>query len=510
MNRKKLLINIFSNWTNLVLLILLAFYVSPILVHRLGNDQYGLWTIIVSITGYFTLLDFGVNNAIVRFISKYAAQKETHKANEIYNTAFAFFGMVSLVVVALSLLLGIFFARWHSLEGFRPAYVYLVFLISGLDVGANLIFGVFAATLNGLQEFFKMNLVSILLTLLKNLALVILVFSGYKLLTLALIQLLFNLFKHAAHYVIIKKTYAFFSLDRALWQHSIFREIVQYSVYSFIIAIAGRVIYLTDSIVIGSVINIGAVTFYAIPASLMDYLGKIVGAMTNALIPVISSQEAVGEHEKNATLYVTMTKYLLLLMLPIIFVLFTVGSDFITLWMGAEYGARSTWVLRILLVGYSLTHCQWIAYGILLGISKHKFLAYMMIAEAAANLGISIWLGKIWGIEGVAFGTTAPLLLANLFIIPCYVCRVLKIQTVSYYLRGFFKPVAMLVCFGALYALFPVRVGSYLQLLAYSAGVAAIWWGVGFFAIVEKEHQHWLRAALAQKIGSAKKRPDRL
>ncbi len=500
MNRKRLLVNIFSNWTNLALMIVISFYVSPILVHRLGNEQYGLWTMIVSITGYFTLLDFGVNNAVVRFISKYVAQKEAGKANEIYNTALVFFGRIGLAVLVLTLVGGWLFTRWHTLTGASASYLYIVFALAGLDVAGHLVCGVFSATLIGLQEFFRMNVVSITLTILKNLVLVILVFSGHKLLAVAAIQLVFNLSKHVWHYLIIKKKYAFFHVDTTLWTAATFRTIVSYSVYSFIIAMAGRVIYLTDSIVIGAVVNVGAVTFYAIPASLLDYLGRVVGAITSALIPVISSQEAVGEIEKNRALYLTVTKYLLLLMLPIIFVLFTVGHEFIALWMGAEYGAQGKWTLRILLIGYSFSFCQWIAYSILLGTSKHTFLAYVMVAEAVANLGISILLGKIWGIEGVAIGTTIPLLLANLFVIPIYVCRLLAIKISAYYTQSFFWPALLLAASGGLYALFPIHVGTYLQLLAYSAGVATFWLGSGLLLIIEREHREWFRARICERL----------
>jgi len=500
MNRKRLLVNIFSNWTNLALMIVISFYVSPILVHRLGNEQYGIWTIIVSITGYFTLLDFGVNNAIVRFISKYVAQKEPEKANEMYNTALVFFGRIGLMVLALTLIGGWLFTRWHTLNGASASYLYIVFALAGLDVAGHLVFGVFSATLVGLQEFFTMNIVSMSLTILKNLTLVLLVFSGYKLLTVAAIQLTFNLFKHLWHYLILHKNYQFFRIDSTLWTSATFRTIVSYSVYSFIIAIAGRVIFLTDSVVIGAVVNVGAVTFYAIPASLLDYLGRIVGAITSALVPVISSQEAVGELEKNRALYLTVTKYLLLLILPIIFVLFTVGHDFITLWMGAEYGMNGKWTLRILLIGYGFSFCQWIAYSILLGISKHVFLAYMMTAEAAANLGISIVLGAIYGIEGVALGTTIPLLLANLLVLPIYMCRVLSINVGAYYAQSFFWPVLLLAASSGLYLLFPVHVVTYLQLLAYSAGVAAFWWGSGLFLIIERDHREWVDARIRERL----------
>jgi len=491
-NRHKILVNIFSNWTNLFVLIFTAFFVSPIVVHQLGNELYGVWTLVVNLTGYFTVLDLGVNTAIVRFVSMYTARKDPQKANEVYNTSFIFFFLVSLVIISVTAVFGFFFPDLFALKGLTKSYVYLVFVIAGIDIACSLLFGVFAATLNALQEFLMMNIASITLTLLKNGVLVILLFRGYKLLTLALIQLIFNGLKHLSFYGIIRWQYGFFQIRWSTWKKSVLTQIFSYSVYSFIIAIAGRIIFLTDSIVIGSVITVSEITFFAIPATLIEYLGKIFSSITTVFVPIISSHDAIGAKEKNQKLYLTVTKYLLILSLPIIFVLFTVGDDFISIWMGEEYGLRSIWVLRILLVGYIFSFPQFISYGILGGTSNHRFLAYILVLEALANLGISIVLARSSGIEGVAIGTTLPLITANFFIIPYYTCHLLNIRFINYLQKCYLKPFLMLMLSGIWYKFFPITVSNYYQLCLYSLGVVILWAVFAFLTILEKEHQQWV------------------
>jgi O-antigen/teichoic acid export membrane protein len=499
-NKQKILVNIFSNWTNLFVLIVTAFFVSPIVVHQLGNELYGIWTLIVNLTGYFTVLDLGVNTAIVRFVSMYTARKDPQKANEVYNTSFIFFFLVSLVIISVTAVFGFFFPDLFAIKGLTKSYVYLVFVIAGIDIACSLLFGVFAATLNALQEFLMMNIASIALTLLKNGLLIILLWRGSKLLTLALIQLAFNGLKHLALYGIIRRKYGFFQIRRSLWKRSVLRQVFTYSIYSFIIAIAGRIIFLTDSIVIGSVIRVSEITFFAIPATLLDYLGKIIGSLTSVLVPVISSHDAVGEGDKNRTLYLTVSKYVLLLSLPVIFVLFTVGDDFISIWMGPEYGVRSLWVLRILLTGYLFSFPQWIAYSILLGTSRHRFTAYVLSIEAIANLGMSIVLGKIYGIEGVALGTTLPLLVVNIFVFPVYTCKFLKIPIFQYYQQSHLGPLAVFILAGVVYTVFPITITTYLQLCLYSLVFATLWGVIALMTMVEAEHRQWVVKGVRQKL----------
>jgi O-antigen/teichoic acid export membrane protein len=506
MNKQKILVNIFSNWMDLIVIMGLAFFVSPIIVHRLGNELYGVWTLIVQITGYFTVLDFGVNTAIVRFISMYTAQKNPQKANDIYNTSLLFFLIMSLGILLCSVIFGVFFPNLFNIAGLSPSYASVVFILVGLDIAFNLLFGVFSAALKALQEFLKLNIVSITLVLFKNLVLVIMLLHGYKLLSLAFIQISCSLVGFLLNYLILRHSYPFFHLRQSSCSLATLKHIFNYSIYSFVIAIAGRIIFLTDSIVIGRSIGVSQITFYAIPATLVDYLGRLVGALTAALLPVISSQDAVGDVEKNQRLYVTGTRYILIITLPVIYVLMTVGHDFIAIWMGAQYGTQSKAVLRFLLIGYVFAFPQWVAYSVLGGTSNHRFLAYVLTAEAIINLGLSIMLSSVYGIEGVAIGTSLPLMLINLFVIAPYACHLLGLPYWQYLKKSHGKSFVLFFATLLLYTIHPVHVTNYGQLVLYSGSIVVFWGIAAYGLVIEQADRQWLRQKGQEVFDNLKKR----
>ena len=255
----------------------------------------------------------------------------------------------------------------------------------------------------------------------------------------------------------------------------------------------------TDSIVIGRFISVSEVIFYAIPASLLDYLEKFIWAMIAVLIPIISSREAVGDNS-NKRLYIVGTKYSLILSFPIIFVLFTVGDDFIAMWIGEEYGLRSMWVLKILIIGYVLSFSQLIAHGILKGVSRHKVLAYILIVEAFVNLVLSIILAKPFGIEGVALGTTLPLIVVNLIIIPLYTCKVLNIEFSSYIWKSYSGPLLLLLILAIIYSIYPIHVSNYSQLVLFASFVLSVFSILSLSFIVEVDHRGWLLAGIRSKL----------
>ena len=49
---------------------------TPLLIRKLGQSEYGLYSLVNSIIGYLTVLDLGFGNAIVVYTSKFRAQEK--------------------------------------------------------------------------------------------------------------------------------------------------------------------------------------------------------------------------------------------------------------------------------------------------------------------------------------------------------------------------------------------------------------------------------------------------
>lgn len=496
-SNRKIVGNVISNWANLVITIAIAFLVSPIVVKTLGKEMYGIWVLIGSVTGYLTILDFGVNTALVRYISSSAAQNDRGKAQSIYSTSLLIFGCISLAALLFSIVFGYFFQDVFHINNISRPYLYAAFIICCMDFACNLIFTVQLGSLTGLQEFKFINGSSIVINVIKSIILVLLLKQGYSLLTLAFIQVVASLARSLCLYWKLRSKYTYISFSKQSVNRTTFKLIYSYSLYSFIIAVALKLLFYTDSVLIGALLGVSSVAFYAIPSTLLDYLEKFVWAMVSALVPVISAKEATGGITENSRLYIVGTRYVLLISMPVVISLYYYGGDFIRLWMGPEFGERSLWVLRLLLLGYGCSFSQLIAHGILKGISKHKVLAYILAVEALANLGMSLALANPYGIEGVALGTMVPLVLASAVII-IYSCSLLKIK-IWHYLGKAYTGAVLGICTAAAFVnVFLPHPDSYLAVFGLSACVTLCFLAVALPVALEKEH----KALITKKIYS--------
>lgn len=87
MNEKKqLAINMIANVINLCASLLISFFLTPIIVGKLGTETYGFVTLANNFVNYISLITIALNSVSSRFITIKIHQKDYNKANMYYNS----------------------------------------------------------------------------------------------------------------------------------------------------------------------------------------------------------------------------------------------------------------------------------------------------------------------------------------------------------------------------------------------------------------------------------------
>ena len=79
--------------TNIIGLIL-----TPFIIRSLGSAEYGLYTMIGAYIGYMSVLDFGLNNTVIRFIAKYNAEKDKKGEENFLAHSFIMYICISICI----------------------------------------------------------------------------------------------------------------------------------------------------------------------------------------------------------------------------------------------------------------------------------------------------------------------------------------------------------------------------------------------------------------------------
>jgi O-antigen/teichoic acid export membrane protein len=445
--------NIFSNWAGYVVTAMIGFLLSPFIVHKLGTTGYGIWTLVLSLTGYFGLLDLGIRSSVGRFLAHHLALKDDQQANRTLSTAFGILAIGgTLALLATIVMAEFFFPSFHVGPQFESSAKIALF-ITGINMSCVLPLGVFSSLLVALERYDILSGVTIIGELIRAVLIVTVLKLGYGLVAIAMIALFINVAEYSAMMYCARRLHPAVQLSAKLIDRKTFRELLGFGIYRFIWMVASQLIFYSDSLVIGMFLGAGAITYYAIAGSLINYGRTVVMLVTDTFYPAATRMAAKQDMAGLRELLIMGTRISLLVSLPLCLGYILLGKQFITLWMGKEYSV--SWIyLVILTIPQIIGMSQYVSALVLAGMARHKVLAYLVLAEGLLNLILSIILVRRIGLVGVAWGTVIPDVICTM-IIPWYTLGIVELKMREYLARGFVRPViAVLPAVGLGYVFF--------------------------------------------------------
>ncbi len=66
---RRVLLSTISNYASKAFTLGIWFFLTPYLVHQLGDSAYGLFVLVGSVAAYGSLLDFGIAPAVTKYVA---------------------------------------------------------------------------------------------------------------------------------------------------------------------------------------------------------------------------------------------------------------------------------------------------------------------------------------------------------------------------------------------------------------------------------------------------------
>jgi O-antigen/teichoic acid export membrane protein len=440
---RRALKNVASSWAGLAVNIAVGFFLSPFILHHLGDEAFGLWVLIFSLTGYYGIFDFGIRSSLIRYVSKFQAVGDKAELSRLVNTSLFTYSCVGLILVAPTVLGGMYVDRLFHIP---PAFVrdaQALFLMVGLSLAIGFPLGISGGILEGLQRFDVLNWTNIVSTLARAVLIVYVLRHGLGLLSVSLITVSLPLVASAVRAVIAQRLLPI----RYGWQYisrESFRQVANYGSVTFMIIVAARLRFKTDAVIIGTFLSAAAITQFSIGARLVDYASEVVSSLAQIFTPMSSHFHATGDYAQLRRIFISGNRACALVMFPMTVALVVMGKSVIEAWVGPRYVSTYI-VLLILLIPSALYNAQSTSNRILFGMSRHKPLAYVVFMEGIANLILSIALVRPLGIVGDAIGTAIPMLVTALFFLPRHLCRQLGIPVREFLVEAYFYPLVLCI-----------------------------------------------------------------
>ncbi|WBX70738.1 lipopolysaccharide biosynthesis protein [Tenacibaculum retecalamus] len=416
--------------TNVVGLIL-----TPFIITKLGDAEYGLYTLIGAFVGYISVLDLGLNNTIVRFVAKYRAEKDKIGEENFLGTTMLIYmviaTIISIIGVVMYFNIEYVFSSSLTLQEIEKAKIMFVILIFNLAI--TLPGGAFTAICSGYEHFVYPRTVNIIRYIVRSIMVVALLTIGEDAIGLVILDTIMNLLVILFNgFYVFKKLKVVFKVDK--FEFFLVKEIFAYSIWIFIFALVNQFQWKVGQVVLGTLTNTTTVAIYAIGIMLGTYYGAFSTAVSSVFLPRATKMIVNESSAEELTLMMIKIGRISLLVLLLIlggFIFF--GEDFVNLWIGDKY--KDSWFIAlVIMLGYTVALVQSFAHLILEAKSKFSFKAIVYIFFLSLGTLLGAFLVKDYGVKGMVVGTTIGWVISQI-IMNYYYYKVIKLKIGLFFLK---------------------------------------------------------------------------
>lgn len=439
------------NYVTIFLTNAVGLFITPFILNHIGQSQYGIYTAIGALVGTISLLDFGLNNTIVRFVAKYKAENDRKGEENFLATTMVIYAFISFLVLIIGFIfygyIDVYFTKMTT-EELRIAKVIFVLLIFNIAIG--LPGGSFTGICYGYEAFVFPKTVNIIRYVLRTLTVLGVLTYGGKAIALVIIDTVYN-----AIFLCIEIYYVYVILKVRFKLHEFnfkyIKHIFGYSTWIFIFAIVSMLQWNAGHWILGRIATPEVLAIYGIGIVLGTYYGSFSTAISSVFLPRATKMtvgNATGEELTSMMIKIGRISFIILMYILGAFALF--GNQFVNLWVGKEFGnegSYETWLIALLIMlAYTIPLIQGFGNSILEAKNKLSFKAILYLSFMILGAILGGFLAQSYGALGMISGSIIGWLIVQ-NVMNFYYHKVIGLNIIRFFKELFHKtlPVVLLI-----------------------------------------------------------------
>ena len=436
-------------YANIVVQIFVTLLYIPITIKLIGQSEYGLYSLVVSFMSYFSVLDMGFGNAMIRFVSRSKVKEDNVKEQEINGLFLFLYALIGIITIVLGIvvLLNINTIFSSGLTSHELDKAKVLMTISIISIALSFPLSIFDSYIMASERFIVIKGLNLLKNILMPLTIVLFLYFGFDSVAMVLITSIYNILIHCINMwycfnqLHMKIKFSIKNIDKKM-----LKEIICYSFFIFLNIVIDNLYNNTDKVILGGVCGTLAVAVYAVAATISSMNMSFSTAISGLFLPRATKIIESGNYQKRISdLFIKIARIQLYIMTFILsgFVIF--GKHFLILWVGKKY--IDAYYIVLLLIGPAIIPLtQNVGISVLQALNKHAFRSIIYFSIAILNIIISIPLAKQYGGIGAAIGTALATFLGQILVMNIFYWKAIGINIPQYW-KTFFKftvPVAFM------------------------------------------------------------------
>jgi len=439
MKGKSLFTNAFWNISANLFSMLILFILAPFLITRLGESQYGMYILLVSVSSFLGIMNLGLGEATLRYVAFYFGREDLEGVRRVFQATlfvYAISGALSFLILFFG---APFLVNLFKLQLAEKNLANSLFKLTAIAFFVRFISGPIGAVSQGLLRYDIYSKINIIENILRIIGSILFILLGFGLSGLMILNIILSLFCLVTNMVLTKKLVPSISF-LPVTSKSALKEVFGYGIFAFLSQIFGIIWQNADRMILGALIGTSAIAFFAVPQDLAFRALGLAAAGGAVLLPKFSSIHNQDELNK----LFTRSTLIFLILTAIVFVpISVVIKDFLRLWVSPEFASKCGFVGTILAVSCIIRGAFVPNESLFRGIGKPQYYLILVILTSStiiisdliliprfgfAGAGYSFCISPIWGIIAVCISWRYILKnrelmgLVKFFLVPLILC----------------------------------------------------------------------------------------
>lgn len=393
--------------------ILAGLVYTPWMISKIGQSQYGLYTLATSLINML-MIDFGMSAAATRFVAKYRAESNQDAVNNILGIIYKLYIVIDIILCFILIFAFFFIGKiyknlsFEEVEHFKTIYIMIAsFSIISFP----------CITLNGIlqayEKFVQIKTCDLLCKFFTIFVMIfVLIFDG-TLNNVVLVHILCGLATIALKFFIIKVTTPV-KVNFKCKSKKMLKELFSFSIWATIAGVAQRLIFNIMPSILGVFANSINIAVFGIGSAIEGYIFTFAFALNGLFLPKIS--RLIVDKDNSIEILMVKIGRIQLIIVGLIYIGFvSIGKHFILQWMGQDF-INSYYCGVILIFPSLISLTQEIANTTIIAMNKVREQAKIMIVWSVINVILSLILSPSLGAIGASISICVSYLGKTVFL----------------------------------------------------------------------------------------------
>ena len=417
------------SYVNLGISCIIPFLYTPVMMHMLGQAEYGLYCLANSVISYLTLLSFGFGSTIIRYISKYRAEKN----KEAVCRTFGFFLQLYIFLGILVFVVGLVISNNVEVifrKGLTVAEIdkiHILIIIMAFNTALSFPMSVFSSIITSYERYVYRKLIDMISTIAAPIFNLVTLYMGFASIGMSIASTILQILMLPLNVIYCFKILKINPKFKRI-PYSLIKEMLGFSFYVFLGTIVDMLFWSTDKVILGMLASSTAIAVYNIGGTFNNMVISLSTSISGVLTPKITGMVATDVSKEQFTeLFIRIGRLQYFVIALIISGFSVFGQSFIQLWAGSEY-ADAYWIAILTMFPLCIPLIENTGLSIVIAQNKHKFRSIVYLIIAVLNVVSTYFVVPYLGGIGAALCSCIAYLVGPGVIMNIYYYRVTKIN----------------------------------------------------------------------------------